>query len=456
MKGARGALRTDRTQSRSALPENLQRVKEAARRDRRVRFTALLHHVDEGSLERSYHRLRRDAACGIDGETVEHYGENLEANLKSLCVRVHRGSYRPKPARRVRIPKADGGERALGIPSLEDKIVQGAVAEILSAIYEECFLDLSYGFRPGRSAHDALEALDHGMHTERVNWVLDADIRTFFDSVDHELLLRCVEHRIGDRRVLRLLRQWLDAGVMEDGEWQASEEGTPQGSVISPLLANIYLHYALDQWFEDWKAKHARGRMFLVRYADDFVMCFQYRDDAQRMFTALIERMSKCRLALHETKTRLIEFGRFAPANRMARGEGKPPTFNFLGFTHYIGRTRRGGYTMKRKTQSSRLTRKLKAVRQEAWRRMHHHVADQHAWLCSVLIGHYGYYGVRCNFPSMDNFLFEVRRLWFRVLNRRNRNHDLTWERYAKLLTRFPLPSPRLRERLSPQPAYLR
>lgn len=444
MKGARGALQTGRTQSREELPENLRRVKEAARRDRRVRFTALLHHVNVESLRRSYHRQRPDAASGVDGETVRSYGENLEENLETLCARVHRGSYRPRPVRRVMIPKADGGERALGIPALEDKIVQGAVAEVLSAIYEGEFADFSYGFRPGRNPHDALEGLDHGMRTERVNWVLDADIRKFFDSVDHEHLMRCVEHRVGDRRVLRLLEQWLKAGVMEEGRWHASEVGTPQGSGISPLLANVFLHYALDRWFVRHKAENARGRMFLIRYADDFVMCFQYRSDAEAVFAALKERMAECGLELHGEKTRLIEFGRFAPEQRARRGEGKPETFNFLGFTHYIGKTRRGEYTMKRKTQSSRLTRKLKALRQQARRVMHRRVSEQHGWLRSVLLGHYRYYGVRYNSQSLHVFYEQVRRIWYRSLRRRNRPRDLTWGHYAKLLTRFPLPRPRL------------
>jgi group II intron reverse transcriptase/maturase len=409
-----------------------------------VRFTALLHHVNIESLERSYDRLRQDAASGVDGETASSYGEKLEDNLGSLCARVHRGSYRPRPVRRVMIPKADGGERPLGIPALEDKIVQGAVAELLSAIYEVDFADFSYGFRPGRSAHDALEALNHGMRTEHVNWVLDADIRKFFDSVDHELLMRCVERRIGDRRVLRLLEQWLSAGVMANGEWQASELGTPQGSVISPLLANIFLHYALDAWFTKRKQESGRGRMFMVRYADDFVMCFQFRADAEEMLAALGERLRKCRLELHEGKTRLIEFGRYAPASRAKRGEGKPETFNFLGFTHYMGKTRSGGYTMKRKTQSGRLTRKLRAVRERARKMMHRPVPEQHAWLRSVLLGHYRYYGVHCNFASLQIFWDEVRRIWYRVLRRRDRKRALTWDRYDTLLIRFPLPKPKL------------
>ena len=456
MEGARGELEARQTQSWQTVQENLRRVKEAARRDRRVRFTALLHHVNVESLRESFDRQRRHAASGVDGATVESYGEHLEENLQSLCARIHRGRYRPQPVRRVMIPKADGGERPLGIPALEDKIVQGVVAEILSAIYEEEFEEFSYGFRPGRSPHDALEALSHAMGSEHVNWVLDADIRKFFDSVDHESLMRCIEQRIGDRRILHLLRQWLEAGVMEKGRWFASLLGTPQGSAISPLLANVFLHYVLDRWFVDWKRKYARGRVVLIRYADDFVMCFQHRSDAEGALAALKERMSVCKLELHEGKTWLIEFGRFAHQNRARRGEGKPETFNFLGFTHYMGKTRRGDYMMKRKTQSSRLTRKLKAVRERARQMMHRSLPEQHEWLRSVLRGHYRYYGVRCNSPSLKSFYRQVRRIWRDALRGRNRNRDLTWADYDKLLTHYPLPEPRLRNHTLQMPIPLR
>jgi group II intron reverse transcriptase/maturase len=326
---------------------------------------------------------------------------------------------------------------------------------LLSAIYEVYFADFSHGFRPGGSAHDALDALDRGMGTEHVNWVLDADIREFFDSVDHELLMRCVEQRIGDRRVLRLLEQWLKAGVMEDGEWQASELGTPQGSVISPLLANVFLHYALDAWFAKWKKEPGRGRMFMIRYADDFVMCFQYRRDAEETLAALGERLRECRLELREGKTRLIEFGAFAAANRAKRGDGRPETFNFLGLTHYMGKTRRGLQTMKRKTQTQRLTRKLIEVRKKARQMMHHPVPEQHAWLRSVLLGHHRYYGVRCNHPALHMFWAELRSIWYHALRRRNRNRRLKWTTYKNMLIRFPLPEPKLLVCRAPTSSFL-
>src|SRR5689334_180143 len=323
-----------RTQSRFALPLKLWRVYEAAQRNKQARFSALLHHVNVVALERAFRRLKRNASAGIDGETVVTYEQDLQAKLRDLCERVHTGRYRPMPVRRVYIPKSDGGQRPLGVPALEDKIVQGAVAEVLSAVYEVDFLGFSYGFRPGRNPHQALTALHTGVMTQCVCWVLDADIRKFFDSVNHEWLLRMVAHRIADPRVLRLIRMWLEAGVLEGGEWQRAVEGTPQGAGISPLLANVFLHYVLDLWVRQWRKRTARGRVIIVRYADDFVMGFQYADDARRMLAALGERMAKFGLKLHEGKTRLIEFGRLPTLDHARRGERRPKTFAFLGFTH--------------------------------------------------------------------------------------------------------------------------
>jgi group II intron reverse transcriptase/maturase len=431
-----------RTQSREALLPNLGRVNQAARRDRRMQFTALLHHVDLESLSRAFVRLRRSASAGVDGETVAHYEQNLDENLNELCERVHTGRYRPLPVRRVYIPKSDGGKRPLGIPALEDKIVQGAVAEMLSAIYEVDFVEFSYGFRPGRNAHEALDALHTGMMTQSVNWVLDADIRSFFDSVDHEWLLRMVAVRVADPRILRLIRLWLKAGVLESGEWMECETGTPQGSAISPLLANIFLHYALDVWVAIWRRKHARGRVVIVRYADDFVMGFQYRSDAKTMMAALKERLGRFGLRLHEEKTRLIEFGRLPAIDHAQSGERRLETFNFLGFTHYCGWTRDGRFVVKRKTQSKRITRKLKELREEARRRMHAPVAAQHEWLRSVLRGHYAYYGLPCNYPALRTFLWEVRRIWYRALRQRERKRRLSWQGFEQLLQRWPLPTP--------------
>jgi group II intron reverse transcriptase/maturase len=431
----------DRTQSRSILPPDLARVNEAARRDRSARFTALLHHVNETALYRAFRRLKRSASPGVDGQTVSDYERELIPNLRDLCRRVHTGSYRPLPVRRTYIPKSDGGRRPLGIPALEDKIVQSAVAEMLSAIYEVDFLGFSYGFRPGRDPHQALSALHTAIMTQRVNWVLDADLRKFFDSVDHEWLLRMVAHRIADPRVLRLIDQWLKAGVMESGQWFETVEGTPQGAGISPLLANVFLHYVLDLWVHWWRKHRARGSTVIVRYADDFVLGFQYANDARRMQCELQQRLAKFRLTLHEGKTRLIEFGRLPALERKKRGMRRPETFAFLGFTHYCGWTRDGRFVVKRKTQSQRLSKKLKMLKVEARRRMHAPVTDQHRWLTAVLRGHYAYYGLPSNFASLAGFFREVRRLWYRTLRRRCRQR-MTWPRFAALLETFPLPTP--------------
>jgi RNA-directed DNA polymerase len=417
-------------------------VNERAVRDKRARFTALLHHITIARLEEAFWRLRRNASAGVDGETVASYGQNLRENLERLAERVHTGRYRPKPVRRVYIPKADGEKRPLGIPALEDKLLQGAVAEVLGAIYEADFLGFSYGFRPGRSPHQALDALHRAVMTQCVNWVLDADIRKFFDSVDHEWLLKIVAHRVGDPRILHLIQMWLKAGALEGGQWQATEEGTPQGSAISPLLANIFLHYVLDLWVHHWRQHVARGKVSVVRYCDDFVMCFQYRDDAERMRNDLKERLGKFHLELKAEKTRLIEFGRFPMLNRARLGKRRPETFAFLGFTHYCGWTKDGRFIMKRKTDHRRTTRKLKELRREAYRRIHLPLTVQHAWLRAVLRGHYGYYGVTGNRRSMAGFYFEVLKLWYRSLRRRGQRHPLSWERYSLLLQRFPLPQP--------------
>jgi group II intron reverse transcriptase/maturase len=420
-------------------------VNKAAKSDRRARFTALLHHVTVDALKRSFRRLRRQAAAGVDGVTVEEYEQDLERRLEELHSRVHKGRYRPRPVRRVWIPKSDGGQRPLGVPALEDKIVQGAVAEVLSAVYEADFMGFSYGFRPGRSPRQALKAFHTAVMSQCVNWVLDADVRSFFDSVDHEWLLRMLRHRIADPRLVRLIRMWLKAGVVEQKEWTETERGTPQGSGISPLLANVFLHYVLDLWVHQWRKRYARGRVSIVRFADDFVMGFQYRDDAERMRVALEERLREFCLELHPQKTRLIEFGRLPALRRQRLGQRHPSTFAFLGLTHYCGWTRDGRFVCKRKTQSKRMSHKLREVRLEARRRMHRPLAEQYRWLCGVLRGHYRYYGLPNNQRALASFRYRVTRIWYHWLRRRSRRTSLNWESFKhEVLPRYPLPRARL------------
>jgi len=431
-----------RAQNRLVLPPNLARVNKAARRNKRTRFTALLHHVNVESLGRAFRRMKRSASAGVDGETVETYKQNLEGNLKDLCARIHQGRYRPLPVRRAYIPKSDGGQRPLGIPALEDKIAQRAVAEVLEAIYEEDFANFSYGFRPGRNPRMALTSLREALMRGKINWVLDADIQKFFDSVDHEEMMRMLAERIADNRVLRLIRRWLKAGVLEHGEWRETDEGTPQGSCISPLLANLFLHHALDLWAQHWRSTQTRGQVIIVRYADDFVMGFQYEDDGRRFLEELKARLAKFSLKLHEDKTRLIEFGRFAESSRRKKGLGRPETFAFLGFTHYCAKTRDGWITVKTKTEGKRLVRKLKALRLEAQQRRHDPLAQQRDWLASVLRGHYAYYGLPGNIRALNGFYFMAVRLWLQSLRRRSQRHHMTWSRLSKMLHVFPLPRP--------------
>jgi group II intron reverse transcriptase/maturase len=355
-----------RTQGREDVPSALERIRQAARRDRKQRFTALYHHVyDVDRLHKAYLALKRDAAAGVDGETWQHYGEGLEGNLRDLSERLKRGAYRAKPVRRAYIPKADGRQRPLGVPTLEDKIVQRSVVEVLNAFYETDFLGFSYGFRPGRGPHRALDALTVGIEWKKVNWVLDADIRSFFDTLEHGWLVKFIEHRIADRRVVRLIQQWLDAGVMlEGGERMRPQEGTVQGGSVSPLLANIYLHYVFDLWTQQWRTRHARGDVIVVRYADDFVVGFQYRWEAEEFQAELRNRFAKFGLELHPDKTRLIEFGRFAARNQKQRGTGKPETFDFLGFTHICGTSPKGRFTVLRQTIRSRMVRTAPILRE--------------------------------------------------------------------------------------------
>jgi RNA-directed DNA polymerase len=433
-----------RTQCRSDAPSALERVRQAARKDRKQRFTALLHHVyDTQRLRDAYLALKRDAAAGVDGETWQHYGENLEGNLRDLAERLKRGAYRAKPVRRAYIPKTDGRQRPLGVPALEDKIVQRAVVEVLNAIYEADFLGFSYGFRPARSAHLALDALAVGIMTRKVNWVLDADIRSFFDTLDQGWLVKFVEHRVADRRVVRLIQKWLSAGVLEDGERTRSEIGTVQGGSISPLLANLYLHYVFDLWVHQWRCREARGDVVVVRFADDFVVGFEHRYEAERFLDALRHRFTQFGLELHPDKTRLLRFGRFAAQHRSARGEGKPETFNFLGFTHCCAKTRKGGFTVRRQTMRTRLHAKLVAVKTELRQRMHLPLPEQGAYLRSVVAGHVRYYGVPSNGSRIGIFRWQVARLWWRTLKRRSQSHHLPGRRMAKYVTRW-LPPARI------------
>ena len=424
-------------------PGALDRVRQVAERDKEARFTALLHHVNVESLRAAYWRLHRQAAPGADGVRWADYGQDLEANLQDLHDRVHRGAYRPKPSRRVSIPKADGRQRPLGIATTEDKIVQSAVVEVLNAIYEADFVGFSYGFRPGRKPHDALDALATGLERKRVNWVLDADIRDFFTSLDHGWLEKFCEHRIGDRRVLRLIQKWVKAGVIEDGSWTESEEGTPQGATVSPMLANVYLHYVFDQWVEQWRRRQAHGDMIVVRYADDFVVGFEHRVDAERFQQELGERLAKFGLELKAEKTRLIEFGRYAVTNRAARGLGKPETFDFLGFTHISGRTRAGRSALKRKTIAKRMRAKLKEVKAELVRRMHLPIPAVGRWLGSVVRGHLAYFAVPGNHEAVAEFCEQVKRHWLWVLRRRGQRGPANWDRMRRLAGRW-LPKPRI------------
>ena len=438
-----------RTQGRERVSQGLQGVREAARGDKKQKFTALLHHVTVGLLRDSYTSLKRHAAPGVDGVTWQQYGEGLEERLADLHDRIHRGAYRAQPSRRTYIPKADGRQRPLGIAALEDKIVQQAVVTVLNEIYEEDFLGFSYGFRPGRSQHDALDALTVGLRRKKVNWVLDLDVRGFFDNVSHEWLVKFVEHRIADRRILRLIQKWLKAGVSEQGEWKETKVGTPQGAVASPLLANVYLHYVFDLWVNQWRRKWAQGDMIVVRYADDAVLGFEHRKDAEAFLEQLRERMRKFGLELHSEKTRLIEFGRFAEDNRKRRGEDKPETFDFLGFTHICGKTQKGGwFTVRRQTVKKRLRSKLQAVRQELRKRWHERVAETGDWLRSVVQGYFNYHAVPGNFVALQTFRREIARAWLKALRRRSQRHRLPWERFRSVIDRY-LPLPRI---LHPEP----
>jgi RNA-directed DNA polymerase len=443
-KGKPPRQNTDRAQDRATVQSTQGRIRQAAVKDKQVRFTSLMHHIyDLSTLREAYYGLKRDAAPGVDGETWRQYGEELESNLEELSGRLRRGAYRAKPVRRVFISKEDGRQRPLGVTTLEDKLVQRATVTVLNGIYETDFLGFSYGYRPGKNQHNALDALTLGLE-KKVDWVLDGDLSSFFDSLDHEWLIKFIEHRVADQRVVRLIRKWLKAGVLAAGQWTCSEEGTPQGGSASPLLANIYLHYVFDLWVQHWRKTKAKGDVIVVRWADDFVVGFQHQSDATRFHQELAERFAKFQLKLHPEKTRVIEFGRYAAERRKQRGQGKPETFNFLGFTHICGKKRSNGmFTVLRRTMSKRKRAKLKAVKTELRQRLHEPVAEVGKWLRSVVEGHYRYYGVPSNLPSLASFRFHVGRYWYRTLRRRSQKTNITWERMYRLFDRW-LPWPTL------------
>jgi group II intron reverse transcriptase/maturase len=432
---------TLRTPGRAGASHGLDRVRQAARERKKERFTALLHHITVELLEEAFFDLKKKASAGVDGLTWETCEADLGRRLEDLHSRVHRGAYRALPSRRVYIPKPDGRQRPLAVAALEDKIVQRATATVLNAIYEEDFLGFSYGFRPGRGAHDAMDALVVGIATRKVNFILDADIEKFFDSVSQEWLVRFVEHRIGDKRIVRLIQKWLKAGVLEDGVVTTSDRGTGQGSVISPLLANVYLHYVFDLWAERWRQREAAGDMIIVRYADDIIVGFQHEADARRFWDAMRERLGEFALALHPDKTRLIEFGRFAAADREKRGVGKPETFNFLGFTFICGKSLTGKFLILRKSRRDRVQAKLREIKEALRRRMHQSIPEQGKWLGQVVRGFFNYHAVPTNSRALAAFRYHVSDLWRRTLRQRSQKDDTTWARMSRLANDW-LPKP--------------
>lgn len=436
-------MRTCRTQSRESVSQRLERVRQAARQRKKEKFTALMHHVDVDLLRQAYFWLKRDAAAGVDGVTWKQYGEALDERIAHLHERIRRNAYRASPSRRHYIPKADGRMRPLGIAALEDKIAQRAVAEVLNAVYEADFLGFSYGFRPGRSQHQALDALFVGITRTSVSWIVDADISRFFDTVSHDWLIRFLRHRIGDPGIVRLISKWLKAGVLEEGKLVATEAGTPQGAVISPLLANIYLHYVFDLWAQQWRKRHARGNVVIVRYADDIVVGTDKAADATRFVQAMRMRLEQFGLTLHPDKTRVTEFGRFAAENRAKRSLGKPQTFNFLGFTHISGRDRRGKFLLRRISRRDRMIAALQRIKAELRRRWHQSIPEQGQWLRQVVQGYFGYHAVPTNFPRLAAFRGRVILLWRRALQRRSQRDRTTWSRMYRLAADW-LPSPRI------------
>jgi RNA-directed DNA polymerase len=438
------------TLSETSASCGLHRVRMAARQSKRARFTALLHHVTIDHLRESFYALKRNAAPGVDGVTWQQYEVDLETHLVDLHRQVHTGAYRAQPSKRAYIPKPDGRLRPLGIAALEDKIVQQAVVWVLNAIYEQDFLGFSYGFRVGRGAHDALDALWVGIMRKKVNWVLDADIQDFFGTVNHGWLLKFIAHQVADPRILRLIQKWLRAGVSEDGQWSNTDVGVPQGAVASPLLANVYLHYVFDLWVQQWRTRFATGDVVVVRYADDFIVGFQHRREAERFLHELQERFARFGLALHPDKTRLIEFGRFAADNRQRRGERRPETFDFLGLTHICSVTPQSGwFLVRRRTASKRLRAKLQAVKRALLAQRHQPIPEQGTWLRRVVCGYGNYHAIPGNMAAVAAFRAQSVRHWLHALRRRGQHHRLSWDRFAHLVARW-IPKPKL---LHPSPS---
>jgi RNA-directed DNA polymerase len=427
---------TDRTQRRQDVSQALARIRRVARQRKKDKFTALFHHLSTDLLEQAF-------SDSVDRLTWKDYEAKLESNLENLHSRIHRGAYRALPSRRVYIPKPDGRQRPLAVAALEDKIVQRATTAVLNAIYEEEFLGFSYGFRPKRGQHDALDALVVGVTSKKVNFILDADIRSYFDSVNQDWLTRFLKHRIDDPRMIRLIQKWLKAGILEDGIVTISETGTGQGSVVSPLLSNVYLHYVFDLWAERWRRREASGDVIIVRYADDIIVGFEHETDARRFLDAMRERLAEFSLSLHPDKTRLIEFGRFAADRRARRGLGKPATFKFLGFTFICGQSRQGRFLLKRKTRSDRMRARLKEIKEEMRRRMHQSIPEQGKWLRQVVTGYFAYHAVPTNSRALNAFRHHVTNLWRRSLQRRSQKDRTTWQRIKKLVDDF-LPQPRI------------
>lgn len=430
---------TPRTQSRtSRVSMGLEGVRIAARSDRALRFTSLLHHITPELLTKSFYALKRDAAAGVDGITWTDYEKQIHSRVAELHREIQGGSYRAKPSRRVYIPKADGRQRPLGIASVEDKVVQQAVATVLNQIYEADFLGFSYGFRVGRSQHNALDAVTTGIKTQPVNWILDADVQSFFDEIDHDWMMKFLNHRVADDRLLRLIRKWLKAGVVEDGRRIPGFKGSPQGSVISPLLANVYLHYVFDQWAHQWRKRHAHGCVLIVRYADDSILGFEVEEDAQKFLRDMEERFAKFGLTLNPSKTRLIEFGRNAHDARRAKGLGRSETFDFLGFTHCCGKDRKGKFQIVRRTARKRIRSFLAAVSAALRQRMHHRMHDVGIWLGQVMAGYLNYHAIPGgNIFRLNSVRLAVCRLWRQTLRRRGQRHRLQWHRLGPYMNRY-------------------